>query len=222
MLDNEYFPCGTVFGCMDEEAWQGYNPLAEVDDGSWVYLNEGCTIPGASNYDPDANFQCPTCCNWNYILPGWGLENLKWYFASGEIDKIPIITNYSGWGQSGILNPVLAEMFPNITRIGNVTNPDTHLQYYWLFEDVGVATIATMHQGTGHHTDFSNICFDESGEFRLCSEVEWPDDDTPHYFTLNKGEYYAIERDPETEEVTDKMIESILDWSGHARYADEE
>ena len=222
MLDNEYFPCGTVFGCMDEDAWQNFNPLAEVDDGSCVYLNEGCTIPGASNYDPDANFQCPTCCNWNYILPGWGLENLKWYFASGEIDKIPIITNYSGWGQSGILNPVLAEMFPNITRIGNVTNPDTHLQYYWLFEDVGVATIATMHQGTGHHTDFSNICFDESGEFRLCSEVEWPDDDTPHYFTLNKGEYYAIERDPETEEVTDKMIESILDWSGHARYADEE
>lgn len=44
-----------VLGCTDSEAI-GYNPLANVDDGSCVAVVYGCSDSEAVNYNPDANF----------------------------------------------------------------------------------------------------------------------------------------------------------------------
>ena len=53
------YPCNIpVLGCTDPAA-DNYDPQADTDDGSCIYL--GCTDPTAFNYDPSANTDDGSC-----------------------------------------------------------------------------------------------------------------------------------------------------------------
>jgi hypothetical protein len=53
-----------VMGCTDSRN-PHYDPLATDDDGSCLFIIEGCTYPGADNYRPDAVLDDGAC-----LVPG--------------------------------------------------------------------------------------------------------------------------------------------------------
>ena len=56
---NDCSTCNIIYGCTDPAA-TNYNPLAQIDDGSCIYVKRecGCTDPAATNYDATANADC--------------------------------------------------------------------------------------------------------------------------------------------------------------------
>jgi hypothetical protein len=56
---NDCTTCNIIYGCTDPLAIN-YNSLAQIDDGSCIYVKRecGCTDPVATNYDSSANADC--------------------------------------------------------------------------------------------------------------------------------------------------------------------
>ena len=63
-------------GCIDPTA-TNYNPNANTDDGSCIYPegDGGCTVPGASNYDPLAAIANNSKCEWH--IPRFCLSDVE-------------------------------------------------------------------------------------------------------------------------------------------------
>jgi len=55
------YPCGTVLGCTDQNAYN-WNPLVTVNIPSSCCYTAGCTDPAALNFDPMNCFSVPSMC----------------------------------------------------------------------------------------------------------------------------------------------------------------
>ena len=121
-----------VEGCLDSSAIN-YNPNANVDNGSCLFIVYGCTNSEAENFNPEATNDDGSC-----VIYGCAIN--AWFICPGSYDPNATVNDWSlcdftfdGCDSSTMPLPSIPDEYPTI-RLSDLTD-DIVDAYYYLGQD---------------------------------------------------------------------------------------